>query len=59
MSDPSHNYTILMRFQSLCAKQVVETSNWKRLWKLSIPKKTKFFLWQSLHNVFPIKEVRL
>nr|KYP72651.1 Putative ribonuclease H protein At1g65750 family [Cajanus cajan] len=31
---------------------------WKRVWKLMIPEKVKFFLWQCLHSALPTNQVR-
>nr|KYP73211.1 Putative ribonuclease H protein At1g65750 family [Cajanus cajan] len=31
---------------------------WKKLWRIMIPEKVKFFLWQCLHSALPTNQVR-
>nr|KYP70286.1 Putative ribonuclease H protein At1g65750 family [Cajanus cajan] len=58
-SDTSGCYTAASGYHFLTPGLAAEgDAVWKKLWKIMIPEKVKFFLWQCLHLALPTNQVR-
>nr|KYP43190.1 Putative ribonuclease H protein At1g65750 family [Cajanus cajan] len=57
--DSSGCYTAASGYRFLTTCLTTEGDEvWKKLWKLMLPEKVKFFLWQCFHSALPKNQVR-
>ena len=57
--DPKGAFTVKSAYQATCHFPVAPLApapNWKKLWSLKTPEKTKMFLWRMCVNVLPTRE---